>query len=204
MQGSTQHRQSQLIHASKAVYKSPAHAGHVGAWRSRQPEPRWQPHSGSRPQCPRGSLCRPGEGGTLVFTQMKVGHEMVDAPRSHSMSPWRLQMDILHLTSSPVNRTQCDCTALTALESNPACYYFSPWCWRSVAKSCLTLCDPMDCNPPGSSVHGIFQAKTLRWVAISLQGIFPTQGLNPCLLGLLHWQEVSSPLSHLASPFFTT
>ena len=32
---------------------------------------------------------------------------------------------------------------------------------------CPTLCDPMDCSPPGSSVHGIFQARTLEWVAIS-------------------------------------
>ena len=39
----------------------------------------------------------------------------------------------------------------------------------SVPQSCLTLCDPMDCNPPGSSVHGILQARILEWVAISLQ-----------------------------------
>ena len=31
---------------------------------------------------------------------------------------------------------------------------------------CLTLCDPMDCSPPGSSVHGIFQARILEWVAM--------------------------------------
>ena len=37
-----------------------------------------------------------------------------------------------------------------------------------VAQSCLTLCDPMDCSPPGSSVHGIFQAKVLEWGAIAL------------------------------------
>ena len=36
-----------------------------------------------------------------------------------------------------------------------------------VAQSCPTLSDPMDCSPPGSSVHGIFQARTLEWVAIS-------------------------------------
>ena len=35
------------------------------------------------------------------------------------------------------------------------------------AQSYLALCDPMDCSPPGSSVHGIFQARTLEWVAIS-------------------------------------
>ena len=36
-----------------------------------------------------------------------------------------------------------------------------------VAQSCPTLCDPMDCNLPGFSVHGIFQARVLEWVAIS-------------------------------------
>ena len=37
----------------------------------------------------------------------------------------------------------------------------------SVVQSCPTLCNPMDCSPPGSSVHGIFQARILEWVAIS-------------------------------------
>ena len=36
-----------------------------------------------------------------------------------------------------------------------------------VAQSCLTLCNPMDCNLPGSSVHGIFQARVLEWGAIA-------------------------------------
>ena len=36
-----------------------------------------------------------------------------------------------------------------------------------VAQSCPALCDPMDCSPPGSSVHGIFQAIVLEWIAIS-------------------------------------
>ena len=35
------------------------------------------------------------------------------------------------------------------------------------AQSCLTLCNPVDCSPPGSSVHGISQARILEWVAIS-------------------------------------
>ena len=39
--------------------------------------------------------------------------------------------------------------------------------WSEVAQSCPTLCDPMDCSLPGSSVHGIFQASVLEWVAIS-------------------------------------
>ena len=35
-----------------------------------------------------------------------------------------------------------------------------------VAQSCPTLCDPTDCSPPGSSVHGILQAGILKWIAI--------------------------------------
>ena len=46
----------------------------------------------------------------------------------------------------------------------------------------VQLCDRMDCSPPDSSVHGIFQARTLDWVDPLLQGIFPNQGLNPSLL----------------------
>ena len=38
---------------------------------------------------------------------------------------------------------------------------------REVAQSCPTLSDPMDCSRPGSSVHGIFQARALEWVAIA-------------------------------------
>ena len=37
----------------------------------------------------------------------------------------------------------------------------------SVAQSCPTLCDPMDCSPPSSSAHGILQARILEWVAMS-------------------------------------
>ena len=43
-----------------------------------------------------------------------------------------------------------------------------------IAQSCPTLCDPMDCSPPGSSVHGILQARILEWGAMpSSRGIFP-------------------------------
>ena len=39
--------------------------------------------------------------------------------------------------------------------------------WSEVAQSCPTLCDPVVCSPPGSSIHGILQARRLEWVAIS-------------------------------------
>ena len=40
-----------------------------------------------------------------------------------------------------------------------------------VTQSCPTLCDPMDCSPPGSSIHGIFQARILEWVVISFSNL---------------------------------
>ena len=60
--------------------------------------------------------------------------------------------------------------------------------WSEEVKSLsrVRLWDPMDCSLPGSSVHGIFQARILEWVAILSPGIFLTQGLNP---GLPHCQQ---------------
>ena len=113
-------------------------------------------------------------------------------------------------------------------------------CREHVLRACVLshfsrvrLWDPMDCSPPGSSVHGLLQAKILECVAMPssrgssqpgikprfptlqadsipseppgkpkntgvgslslLQGIFPTQGLKPHLLLLLHWQACSLP-----------
>ena len=56
-------------------------------------------------------------------------------------------------------------------------------CCVCVCTATPTLGDPMDCSPPGSSVHGILQARILEWVAISFsRGLFLTKGSNPCLL----------------------
>ena len=43
---------------------------------------------------------------------------------------------------------------------------------NEVAQSCLTLCDPMDCSLPSSSVHGILQARALEWVAIAFSDTY--------------------------------
>ena len=65
---------------------------------------------------------------------------------------------------------------------------------------CLTLRDRMDCSPPGSSVHGIFQAKNPGvGCYFLLQGIFSIQGLNPHPLHHLCWQADSLPLRHSGS-----
>ena len=64
-----------------------------------------------------------------------------------------------------------------------------------VTQSCLTLCNPMDCRPPGSSVHGILQVSILEWVAIPSPGIFLTQGSNLHLLWLLGSRAQAQQLS---------
>ena len=53
------------------------------------------------------------------------------------------------------------------------------------SESCLTLCNPLDCSPPGSSVHGFPSQEYWSGLPFLLQGIFLTQGLNP---RLVHWQ----------------
>ena len=67
-----------------------------------------------------------------------------------------------------------------------------------VAQSCLTLCNPMGCSPPGFSVHGDSPGKnTGVGCQAFLQGIFPTQRLNP---GLPHYRRILYCLSNQGSP----
>ena len=64
-----------------------------------------------------------------------------------------------------------------------------------VVHSCPTLCDSMDCSLPGSTVHGILQARILEWVAmLSLQGDPANSGVKP--------ESLTSPA--LAGRFFTS
>ena len=67
-----------------------------------------------------------------------------------------------------------------------------------VAQSCVTLCDPMDYSPPGPSVHGILQARVLKWAAT------PFSRGSPCIASYMcaHGIEPVSPA--LAGGFFTT
>ena len=48
-----------------------------------------------------------------------------------------------------------------------------------VTQSCLTLCNPMDSSLPGSSVHGILQARILEWIAFPSPGDLPNPGIEP-------------------------
>ena len=71
---------------------------------------------------------------------------------------------------------------------------YASMCAKSL-QSCPTACSTMDCSLPGSSVHGDSLGKiTEVGCHALLQGVFPTQGSNPCLLCLFDWQVGSLPL----------
>ena len=59
--------------------------------------------------------------------------------------------------------------------------------FRSVAELSPTLCDPRDCSPPGSSVHGIFQARVLEWGAIAFSVL-----VNRCRYIFSKWTQVGN------------
>ena len=80
---------------------------------------------------------------------------MSDSVQPHRRQPSRL----LCPWDSPGKNTGVGCHVL------PQCMKVKSE--SEVTQSCPTLCDPMDCSPPGSSVHGIFQARVLEWVAIA-------------------------------------
>ena len=86
---------------------------------------------------------------------------MSDSVRPHRRQPTRLP----HPWDSPGKNTGVGC-------------HFLLQCGKvksesQVPQSCLTLSDPMDCSPPGSSIHGIFQARVLEWGAIAFSAAEP-------------------------------
>ena len=66
---------------------------------------------------------------------------------------------------------------------------------------CPTLCDPMDCSPLGSSVHGIFLARILEWVAMTSSRASSRPRLRTWFSRLLYWQAGSLPLVPLGKPW---
>ena len=84
--------------------------------------------------------------------------------------PRSLQFGIFFMCFSPKNKVLKPETALKGLAlCNSAVDGENCWC-SSVTKSCLTRCNPVDCSPPGSSVHRISQARTLEWAVFSFSG----------------------------------
>ena len=110
--------------------------------------------------------------------------------RPHRRQPTRLR----HPWDSPGENTGVGC-------------HFLLQCMKvksesEVAQSCLTLCDPMDCSPPGSSIHGIFQARVLEWDAIVFSATGDKEPLNGAVrsAGMLA-RSLLSILPHSVSCF---
>ena len=75
------------------------------------------------------------------------------------------------------------------------------WVRVKSLQSCPTLCDPMDCSQPGSSVHGTLQVRTLEWVTMpsSRGSSQPRDGIQESRLSILPCRQILYPLSHLGS-----
>ena len=69
-----------------------------------------------------------------------------------------------------------------SFDGNTILLWRSYVCLCSAAQSCLILCNSMNCCPPGSSLQGIFQARILKWVAISFTRGLPNPGIKPMSL----------------------
>ena len=87
-----------------------------------------------------------------------------------SMGSHRVRHDVMTKQQSPKLSTVFTFTfTFSFFHGRVCCLSVLPYTEseREVAQLCPTLCDPMDCSPPGSSIHGIFQARVLEWAAIS-------------------------------------
>ena len=104
-------------------------------------------------------------------------------------------------------KTLCSPCSLVSKNTVWTCYRLTrlsmkKYCMRAKShQSCPTLCNPMDCSPPGSSVHGILQQRILEWVAtpFSRGSFWPTDRTHH-LSHLLHWQASSLPLAPSGKP----
>ena len=123
-----------------------------------------------------------------------------DPPRCGAEHSWMLHLG-QGTPTYPLPSKQCHLLPRTSLPAlSQACgfplhlqlslYQIFLCCCCLVQKSCPTLCDPMDCSPLDSSVHGISQARILEWVAISI-----CRGSS--------WPRESNCISFIACGFFT-
>ena len=107
---------------------------------------------------------------------------MSDSVRHHRQQPTRLP----HPWDSPGKNTGVDCHFLLQCRKVKS--------ESEVAQSCPTLSDPMDCSLPGSSIHGIFQARVLEWGAIALSNKESWAPKNSCFWTVVLEKTLESPL----------
>ena len=110
---------------------------------------------------------------------------MSDSVRPHRRQPTRLR----HPWDSPGKNTGVVCHFLLQFVKVKS--------ESEVTQSCPTLSDPLDCSPPGSSVHGIFQARAVEWDAISFSGTTAIKLSKSSLTGtqVLRHKPAASPFA---------
>ena len=120
-----------------------------------------------------------------------IGHLYSVLPLRWAPCPWVI--DTRSPLSNPWIFFKYSCFTMLCLCSTAKWISYTGMLAQSL-QSCPTLCNPMDCSPPGSSVHGNSLGKNTGVGCYAfLQGIFPTWGLNQCLL---HCRQILHPLSH--------
>ena len=117
--------------------------------------------------------------GLLVYIQFKVWGGIESSLVVQWLRLWAPKAGALGLTTDW--GTKIPHTTQYGRNNNNKTWF----CICSVAQSCSTLCDPMDCSPPGSSVHGIFQARILEWTAIPFSKKSVLKALQIVTHGLL-------------------
>ena len=133
-------------------------------------------------------LCRPWEG--AVFKPKHWGHQQVGTAKQREV--WKT----IHLESNrPASSWLCKLQGVCAF--NPCLLGVDGGAASAgstvtesevkvlVTQSCPTLCDPMDCSFPGSSVHGILQARILEWIAFLFSRVSRVKSREPAALGAL-------------------
>ena len=88
---------------------------------------------------------------------------------------------------------------VSAVQQGESTIYIHVHVYAKSLQLCPTLCDPMDCGPPGSSINGILQARILEWVALPSPEDLPDPGTEPVSVScdggwvLYHQHHVGSP-----------
>ena len=127
---------------------------------------------------------------------------------SHFLKNWKINALLYYVglccTTAWISRVYPYIPSLVNLPPTPSCSLRCVCVRAELLQSCLTLCDPMDCSPPGSCVRGILRERIPEWVAISSsRESSQTRDLTRVSCNLLHWQADSLPLGPLGGPVFT-
>ena len=133
------------------------------------------------------------ESGTAAGSQLSLYQNSHAQSTEHWTScKGKCGLSFIHESNNPEEKQDqfmCVCVCVCV------CVYMLSWFSR------VWFCNPVDCSPPGSSVHGILQTKILEWVAMpSSRGSSWSGDLTHISYVYLHWQVDSLPLSHWGSP----